>query len=74
MKTHGEYCSRGQDARNGGIRSGFPGGTVATLLNESKALAGNPALIRELRKSLCPVPARLQQHDPPAPCHVSRIR
>lgn len=55
MDRCGEYCSQVR-MRVVAASGAFSGGTIATLLNESKALAENPALIRELRNpyALCP--------------------
>ncbi|UCG72843.1 MAG: saccharopine dehydrogenase NADP-binding domain-containing protein [Chromatiales bacterium] len=55
MQHFGEYCSQ-VHMRVVAASGAFSGGTIATLLNESKALAENPALIRELRNpyALCP--------------------
>lgn len=55
MHLYGEYCSQVR-MRVVAASGAFSGGTIATLLNESKALAENPALIRELRNpyALCP--------------------
>jgi short subunit dehydrogenase-like uncharacterized protein len=55
MARHGEYCSQVR-MRVVAASGAFSGGTIATLLNESKALAEDPALISELRNPyiLCP--------------------
>lgn len=55
MRLYGEYCSQVR-MRVVAASGTFSGGTIATLLNESKALSENPALIRELRNpyALCP--------------------
>ncbi len=55
MQEFGEYCSQVK-MRVMAASGAFSGGTIATLLNESKAMAENPALFRELRNpyALCP--------------------
>jgi short subunit dehydrogenase-like uncharacterized protein len=55
LEQYGEYCSRVK-FRAKAADGAFSGGTVATMLNETKVLAANPALEQELADPyyICP--------------------
>ena len=66
LERFGEYCTRVK-FRAKAADGAFSGGTVATMLNETKVLAANPALEQELANPYYICPAGYSNNTPQHP-------